>query len=46
MNPKDLLLKPLAGDLVDCAEGLVHQDDLWRVHQCSGDSDSLALASG
>lgn len=42
----DLLLQTGAGDLVDGAEGLVHEQDLWRRGERPRDADALLLTAG
>lgn len=45
LESKQLFLQLGANDRVNCAEGLIHEQDVRIRGKCSGDTDSLLLAS-
>src|SRR5215470_7021000 len=45
-DAKQLLVHVIAGDLIESAERLVHQENARPGHQCASDRDSLLHAAG
>ena len=46
LEPEELVLEPVAGDRVDGAEGLVHQQHRGVGTERAGDTDALGLTAG